>query len=336
MNTSRLFEQFQCYGGHPARDGAETVRTLPHAIGKGYRREISLEPGLKLYLEHYTLKEQLCARVIPEHYFLGITLCMSGRLNWTQDRPGPVPTYQTLPGQFEMCLSGSDLDNGIIEGMPHDPILLISLLIEPDRLPYREMSKRIMGGLPFAKAQASEPLPYVKNSLSPSMGMAARQLMDCRFTGTAKTIYLTAKSLEIIALAMGRFKSPSLPEAHGRLPSSREKEQLYQVRQILDRQYHDPPTLAALARQTGLNQTKLKKGFKHLFHTTISAYVLSRRMEKGHELLEKGDTTVSEVAYQVGYANRAHFTRAFTRQFNYPPVTLLKEATARKSQPATW
>ncbi len=91
------------------------------------------------------------------------------------------------------------------------------------------------------------------------------------------------------------------------------------------------PPLAVLARQTGLNQTKLKKGFKRLFNTTISSYVLYRRMEKGHELLEKGDTTVSEVAYQVGYANRAHFTRAFTRHFNYPPITLLKQATARNA-----
>ncbi|WP_321413862.1 hypothetical protein [uncultured Desulfobacter sp.] len=68
MDKFRLFEQFQCYGKHPDQDEAETVLTLPGAIGEGYRREISLEPGLKLYLEHYTLKEQLCARVASEHY----------------------------------------------------------------------------------------------------------------------------------------------------------------------------------------------------------------------------------------------------------------------------
>lgn len=330
-----MFEQFQCYGKHPDQDGAETVLTLPVAIGEGYRREISLGTGLKLYLEHYTLKEQLRARVVPEHYPLGISLCMSGRINWTPDRPGPVPTYQTLPGRFDIALAESNMANGTIECMPHEPILLISLLVEPDRLPYRQMGKGIMDKLSFEKARASELLPYIKYRLSASMNMAARQLMDCRITGTAKTIYLTAKSLEIIALAMGHFESHAfsspLSEAHDRLPCSREREQLCRVRQLLDRQYHDPPTLAVLARQTGLNQTKLKKGFKRLFHTTISSYVLSRRMEKGHDLLEKGDTTVSEVAYQVGYANRAHFTRAFTRKFKYPPVTLLKRSASWKA-----
>ena len=270
----------------------------------------------------------------PEHYPLGISICMSGRINWTPDLPGPVHTYQTLPGRFDIALSESNMATGTIECMPHEPILLISILVEPDRLPYRAVGKGLMDNLPFAKARASELLPYAKHRLSSSMNMAARQLMDCRFTGTAKKIYLTAKSLEIISLAMGRFEprffSDSPPEAHDRLPSSREREQLCRVRRILDRQYHDPPALAVLARQTGLNQTKLKKGFKRLFHTTISSYVLSRRMETGHNLLEKGDTTVSEVAYQVGYANRAHFTRAFTRKFNYPPVALLKQAAARK------
>lgn len=329
MNKSKLFEKFQCYGRHPDRDGVETVLTLPTAIGEGYRREISLGPGLKLYLEHYTLREQLCARVVPEHYPLGISLCMSGRLNWTPDLPGPVPTYRTLPGQFDMSVSGSDMDNGYIECMPHEPILLISLLIEPDNLPYLDLGKNIMANLPFSMTGSPKLISYVNYRLSPSMDIAARQLMNCNHTGTAKTIYLTAKSLEIIALVMGHFQPQNfcavcLPKALGRLPSVREKEQLYKVRSILDRQYHDPPSLSSLARQSGLNQTKLKKGFKQLFHTTISSYVLSLRMEQGHKLLGKGDTTVSEVAYKVGYANRAHFTRAFSRQFGYPPVSLLR------------
>ncbi|WP_051958089.1 helix-turn-helix transcriptional regulator [Desulfobacter vibrioformis] len=330
MNESRLFEQFQCYGRRPDREGNETVLTLSRAIGEGYRREIPLGPGLKLYLENYTLKEQLSARVVPEKCPLGISLCISGRLNWIPDRPGPVPAYRTLSGQFDISVSGSDMDDGFIECMPHEPIRLISLLIEPDRLPCRAVHADIMESLPFASpASRTQLFSYMKHHLNPSMDMAARQLMNCRLTGISKTFYLTAKSLEIIALALGSLENAStflsaLPPGHGRRVGSREKEALYQVRHILDQQYPDPPSLAQLARQTGLNQTKLKKGFKLLFNTTISSYVLTRRMEKGHDLLKKGETTVSEVAYKVGYANRAHFTRAFTRQFGYPPVDLLR------------
>ncbi len=85
-------------------------------------------------------------------------------------------------------------------------------------------------------------------------------MINCRLSGATKTIYLTAKSLEIIALAMGfsqtgSFFSSDSPKAHGHLPGAREKEQLNLAWRILDRQYHDPPGLDLLARQTGPNQT---------------------------------------------------------------------------------
>ena len=336
MDKVKIFEQFQCYGQPPEEEGAETVLTLPGTIGEGYRREISLGPGLRLYLERYSLKERLRARVVSEYSPLGITICMSGRLNWTPDCHGPVLPYPVLPGHFDMFVPGQDQEIGVIECMPREPILLVSLLIEPANLPYKTAGKSIQQNLSYFNTAPSNLFSLVKHRLTPSMHMAARQLMNCRFTGTTKTIYLTSKVLELIALVMDQCNAAPFPpprhDHHGRPPCRRELDRLHQVRRILNSQYPAPPSLKSLARQTGLNQTKLKKGFKHLFHTTISSYVLSRRMEKGRELLEKGDTTVSEVAYRVGYANSAHFTRAFTRQFGYPPVHLLRQTTSRDNQ----
>lgn len=328
INKNILFERFQSYGQQPGKNELETVLTIPGDIGEGYRREISLGPGLKFYVEHYTVNEKMCARVVPEYFTLGLSICMSGHLNWTPAGPGQLPTYRTWSGQFDLSLSRSKIDNGYIECLPHEPVLLVSLLIEPDMLPYESVREGLMKALPFSMAESSDIFSHTKQPLSPRMGVAVRQLMACNFNGTAKTIYLTSKAFELIALAMDHFSTAPIPlsltESRKRPPCSREREQLCRVRSILDRQYPNPPSLDRLARQTGLNQTKLKKGFKHLFHTTISSYLLNRRMEKGRELLQKGDTNVSEVAFKVGYANRAHFTRAFTRQFGYPPVTLLK------------
>ena len=60
MDKFRLFEQFQCYGKHPDQDEAETVLTLPGAIGEGYRREI---PGTRvkaLFGTLYIKRTALC------------------------------------------------------------------------------------------------------------------------------------------------------------------------------------------------------------------------------------------------------------------------------------
>lgn len=41
-----------------------------------------------------------------------------------------------------------------------------------------------------------------------------------------------------------------------------------------------PPTIAELAREIGLNQLKLKQGFKTLFGTSIYALFQRHRMER--------------------------------------------------------
>lgn len=329
MDKKRLFERFQRYGTDSENDTEERVLTLPGSIGEGFRREIPLSSGLKLYLEHYTLRERMAARVVPEHSPLGISVCMSGRINWTPESPRPNPAYLTRPGEFDLSVSGANTDSGFIECLPHDPILLISLLISPDQMGYLGPGQKRLNNLipeSGSAGKSAHVFSHYKNRFSSSMGMAARQLIHCNLQGTAKQVYLTAKTLELIALTMDRLdgKDSSLPvqEAFA-LPGPREKEQLCLARKILDKNFAASPGLGSLARQIGLNQTKLKKGFKQLFNTTVSAYLLDRRMEKGKMLLEKGDTTVSEVAFRVGYANRTHFTRAFTRYFGYTPVSIL-------------
>lgn len=329
MNNARLFQLFQEYGKGAGTDAEETVLSLPGAIGDGFRREICLGPGIKLYLEQYTLKERMTARVEPEHYPLGISLCMSGKLNWTPDTPGPAPTYETRPGKFDVSLAAVNTESGVIECLPNDPIVMISLLVEPGRagIPGNEGRKWI-DRLSRQPGNAASSFLYVKKSLSPAMDLAARQMLNCGLTGPAKQLYLTAKTFEILSLAMGSLPAgaPARKEADAvcaAIPNPLERKALQKAKEILDHSFASPPSLAQLARQTGLNQTKLKKGFKHLFNTTISAHLLHKRLEKGRELLRTGDVNVSEAAWQAGYANRAHFTRAFTRRFGYPPSALL-------------
>ena len=337
LDKKRLFERFQRYGAGTSGQTTERVLNLSASIGEGYRREILLGPGLKLYLEHYKLRERMTARVVPERFPLGISVCMSGRLNWTPEAPGPHPTYPTRSGDFDLSVSKANTDNGFIECLPHDPILLISLLISPGRMGCLVPVQKMLDSLIRGKGLAQDPslISYhCKHRLPSSMGMVARQLMQCELRGPAKQIYLTSKALELTALVMdqlgGKESLLHVPDSPV-LPGFKEREQLDLARKILDQHFDAPPGLALLARQTGLNQTKLKKGFKQLFNTTVSAYVLGRRMETGQTLLKKGDTTVSEVAFRVGYANRAHFSRAFTRYFGCTPVSVLKRS--RRSLP---
>ncbi|MGH6633270.1 MAG: helix-turn-helix domain-containing protein, partial [Sphingopyxis sp.] len=74
-----------------------------------------------------------------------------------------------------------------------------------------------------------------------------------------------------------------------------------------------------LARMVGVNQTKLKAGFREVFGVTIYDFIIQQRMRHASQLLLTSEYSVSEVAYQTGYEYPANFTCAFKKYFGALP-----------------
>ena len=74
-----------------------------------------------------------------------------------------------------------------------------------------------------------------------------------------------------------------------------------------------------LAHEVGLNDYKLKQGFRHLFGKTVFGYLRDYRMEQAQHLLQQSNLTITQVAAQVGYRNPEAFSTAFRRTFAISP-----------------
>ncbi|WP_187774784.1 helix-turn-helix transcriptional regulator [Pedobacter sp. BS3] len=129
---------------------------------------------------------------------------------------------------------------------------------------------------------------------------------------SARRIFLEAKVLELLSLQLGRL------EAEQRVTDADDVEKLYLAKSIIEQNIQSPCSLIELARKSGLNDFKLKKGFKSVFGNTVFGYLFELRMEKAYALLQQGKT-VGEVAEAVGYKNQHHFTAAFKKKFNMLP-----------------
>jgi AraC family transcriptional regulator, transcriptional activator of the genes for pyochelin and ferripyochelin receptors len=81
--------------------------------------------------------------------------------------------------------------------------------------------------------------------------------------------------------------------------------------------------LIKLARQVGLNDYKLKRGFRQLFGTTVFGYLHAERMEKARTLLMNRQMKVTEVSHTVGYASLPSFSLAFRKRFGVSPRSYL-------------
>ncbi|MBS7810300.1 helix-turn-helix transcriptional regulator [Roseococcus pinisoli] len=80
--------------------------------------------------------------------------------------------------------------------------------------------------------------------------------------------------------------------------------------------------LMGLARQVGLNEKKLKAGFRTQFGTSVIGFLQDVRLRAAHRLLLEGRSSVTEVAMAVGYANPSHFALMFRRRYGVSPSAL--------------
>lgn len=91
------------------------------------------------------------------------------------------------------------------------------------------------------------------------------------------------------------------------------------ARELLLADIKNPPPIKQLARLVGINEFKLKKGFKELYQNTIYGTLFDYRMQHAHQLLKEKELTISHIADQIGYSHAAHFINAFKKKFGTTP-----------------
>lgn len=77
--------------------------------------------------------------------------------------------------------------------------------------------------------------------------------------------------------------------------------------------------LEGFAHYTGRSLSTFKKEFKLIFHTTPMKWIVSRRLEEAHRLIEQEKERPLDVYLRVGFKNLSHFSTAYKRQYGYPP-----------------
>lgn len=162
---------------------------------------------------------------------------------------------------------------------------------------------------------------YRFSKMNIQMQSAARQIFDCPYQGSMKKIFLESKALELISHFM-TLQFGNNPKRDDSLPA-KEKANIEYARDVLIENMENPLSLPELAKKAGLSETKLTRGFRRLYGTSVFEYLRNQRMEKAKMLLESGDLNVTEISYIIGYSSPAHFTRVFTKHFGSNPKNFL-------------
>jgi AraC-like DNA-binding protein len=168
---------------------------------------------------------------------------------------------------------------------------------------------------------------FNQESTSARMKMIIHEIMFTRFTGALKRIYIEGKVMELISLRLASWMDQENQDRFS--PPHRfspiEIEKIKEAQHIIITRYLNPPSISQLARQVGLNEFKLKNGFKAVFGTTIFGHLREHRMHLARSLLLSGDMNVTEVSYAVGYSNASHFALSFRKEFGINPNEFIRQ-----------
>ena len=155
-----------------------------------------------------------------------------------------------------------------------------------------------------------------------------RNILECPFEGEMKVAYLKEHIRALFTLQLFHFNA-LIPGGHPVVDNritTRDRETLQAVKDYIDENFLNPNSLESLAKNFGLNEFKLKNGFKTLFETSPIRYLQHKRLTFALSLLRETDKTIKEISHEVGYAHAANFTTAFVRAFGQSPQQIRRRS----------
>ena len=89
--------------------------------------------------------------------------------------------------------------------------------------------------------------------------------------------------------------------------------------EMMESHIADPIGLAHLAQISGVSARQLNRLFADKLGRPTMKYYRELRLEKAQSLLRNSPMSLTEIALATGFANSAHFSRAYSAQFGQPP-----------------
>ena len=79
---------------------------------------------------------------------------------------------------------------------------------------------------------------------------------------------------------------------------------------------------AQLSQKLRLSESQVYRKIKAMTNLSTAVFIRSIRLQKGKELIQQTDKTISEIAYSVGFKDPTYFSRSFKEEFGYSPREL--------------
>lgn len=136
---------------------------------------------------------------------------------------------------------------------------------------------------------------------------------------------------EVGMILAGRFVSLYREAVTGRSrrpenPAARDRRRAVETALWMDAHSHEPIALEDAALEAGLSPFHFLRIFSHVLGVTPHQYLVRSRLRHAARLLADDDRAVTEIAFDVGFADLSNFVRTFHRAAGVSPRAFRRAA----------
>lgn len=99
------------------------------------------------------------------------------------------------------------------------------------------------------------------------------------------------------------------------------------VRDRIDCEFASPLNIAELARGAHLSEGYLSREFRRIYGESPYSYLMTRRIERAMTLLRRGDLSVTDICFEVGFSSLGTFSTRFSELVGVSPRTYRADST---------
>ena len=103
---------------------------------------------------------------------------------------------------------------------------------------------------------------------------------------------------------------------------------LRKVKDRIDREYAQPLDVEALARGVHMSAGHLSREFRKAYGEPPYSYLMTRRVERAMTLLRRGDLSVTDICFAVGFGSLGTFSTRFSELVGMSPSAYRDKATS--------
>ena len=107
--------------------------------------------------------------------------------------------------------------------------------------------------------------------------------------------------------------------------ASHEVSNLSRVILYLEANYAEPISLDEIVAQACMSKSTLMRLFHKCYNVSPLAYVRRCRLTKARELLDRGEQSITQIAFNVGFSDSNYFGRLFRKEYGLSPRDYRRE-----------